>query len=284
MAPEEEDQRTSSSRLTFDGTGNYEAFKLGMMQRLRARTHLTRQQRTVYLFEALRGDALQHIMTGMPGADDDDEEMGQFPFARAADIWARLNARYGLAGTMTRTDAITKIMSLRQGNRNVDDFTTEFNQYAHHTGWDDTTIIATYFRALNSGINMAVGVVQPNTWPEAVRAAKRGEELSRSARQSQGQRQGNGRGRGRGGFRQAQGRGAREEGPQCYNCNEYGHISRSCPQNNAGQRHSDQRSGGGNRRGRGGTARGRQTHQEPHHRGEAEEVQDDYDLELPGNA
>jgi hypothetical protein len=227
-----EEITVESSRLTFDGTGDYEAFKMAMKQRLRTRLHLDRQQRALYLFEALRGDALRHVMAGMPAEDDDDEEMGRFAFAKAVEIWKRLDSRYGLSGTTAKTDAITSLMGLRQGKMTVDSFTNEFNKYAPYTGWGDEEIIAAYFRSLRADINMAVGVMHPKSWPEAVRAARRGEELVQIAKPRDPKRSGGGiRGNN---YPRQPGRRARED-VRCFNCDQLGHISRDCPARQHGQ-------------------------------------------------
>lgn len=267
--PPDDPGRSAGGGLAFDGTGDYQAFKFGMIQTLRTMTDKSRQERAVYAFRSLRGEALRYLLSSMPAQEDNnDEDMGRFPFTAAAQIWQRLDSHYALAGTVTKQQAISKLVSIKQGKRSVQEYTSEFTQFSSLSGFQDTELIAIYLRGLRADVNAVIGVALPLSWPEAVQNARRGEELANAIRPKIKNQSAP---RGRGGHHQVPGRGAQESTAiKCYNCQQEGHMARNCPRG--------QPSGRGRGRGGRNSQPGRQAQPEPRY-----EEEDEYELDLPGN-
>jgi hypothetical protein len=262
-------------RLTFDGSGDYQAFKMAMKQTLRTLLSRTRQQRAVYLFQALRGEALVHVLAAMDDDEGDDEEMGQFHYQAATGIWEVLNSHYGTEGTMGAVDAISKLMRVKQGSRSVDEYLQEFNLYAPWTGWDTTTKTGVMIAGLKAELRMVIGTTLPTSWPRAVKAARDAEGIVKYARPREKVKTS----RGRGGYRNTPGRGTGEERSSitCYSCQQEGHIARDCPRGGQGSRAPRGRGGA---RGRGRPTPARKAIEAPpddYYDG------DEYEFEVAGN-
>ena len=167
------------------------------------------------LFKKVTGTASMILL-----ADIDDEDLSSFPFPNPQSVFAVLDIHYGGNTAQDKADAFGRLMRIRQGNKSVDEYLLEFEQLAAMLNLGVGIKIAAFLAGLNFATRAVMGTHDPVTWKDAVKGARRAEELKprTTARSSNG----------RGGHKNQRGRGARED-IVCYGCQETGHIARDCP-------------------------------------------------------
>lgn len=261
-------QSSGSSGDKFSGVENYQAWKRKWKVQLLAEDDLTPLQKAKKLFKHVVGTASMHLLA------DVDEDAETFPFNTPAQIFAILDNNYASAGGVTQADAAAELMGLRQGRGSVADYTTKFEMLAPIAKIAGESKIACYLRGLTREINTTIGVNAPATWPLAVRAARRAEELNGGHRAYPRGHTPRGRGGGRGGGTRPQpGRQANEQ-RTCWICADPNHMARECPQQGRSNR------GGRGSRGGGGRAPGRQSRTQPE---PVPEEEPEWEFELTGN-
>jgi Zinc knuckle len=211
------DDNSNGSKNTFDGTGDYRAWKRGaQVAALKKDTPLAGAKE---VFNQLRGTALDIALEGI-----DTDQLTEFPFQHPSDIFRALQLVYDTDGSENQKDARRQLMRLRQGNKDLSDFLPDFLALASRGKVDNITKIAALQAAVNQRLAPAAAVSESDDFGALVAVLKRYEMMTPKA--PQGQRSGYKKEKHHTKGRQAITRDRSEI--VCFNCNKKGHFKRDC--------------------------------------------------------
>jgi len=212
---------TPNGGNTFDGTGDYEAWKRGAT--VMALTADTPAAGAKAIFKLLRGSAVDTATASLGTAAPTT-----FPWATAATLLEVLDSTYGTSTAERQKEALRKIGRLRQGNKTLTEHLEQFNTLASQAQINAPQKISLLKATVSARLATPAALIDEDTIGGFMQKLKIADDMIPSP--APGQKRG---------WKKVEKTKARQvtasEDIRCYNCNKNGHIARKCPDKKKGR-------------------------------------------------